>query len=89
MTKLSSDLLPIYELELSCGNEIERVDEPAGTDCPYAVVFKYPLHKMEIESTLYLVPSVRYWQSRDLHYDASAGYVSDTSKHAIAGPVNK
>jgi hypothetical protein len=60
-TKLSEDLLPIYKLELDRGNEVAGVDEPAGTKCPYAVVFKKPLHKTEIEAELVLSPTVRFW----------------------------
>lgn len=88
MSKLSQDLLPIYQLELERGNEVERVDEPAGTNCPYAVVFKKPLHKAEIEEMLDLSPSVKYWESRDPHYSKEAGYRSETTRHAIAGPIN-
>lgn len=88
MSKLSQDLLPIYQLELDKGNEVERVDEPAGTECPYAVMFKKPLHKKEIESELHLSESVKYWESRDWHYEKRAGYYSETTRHAIAGPIN-
>jgi len=87
MSKLSQDLLPIYQLELDKGNEVARVDEPAGTKCPYAVVFKNPLHKAEIESELELPASVKYWESRDSHYPTEAGYYSEATRHAIAGPI--
>ena len=88
MIKLSEDLLPIYKLELEKGNEVKRIDEPAGTKCPYAVIFKRPLHKTEIESELALLPSVRYWESRDPHYPKEAGFLSEETRHAIAGPIN-
>ncbi len=87
MSTLSHDLFPIYQFELDRGNEVERVDEPAGTNCPYAVVLKKPLHKGEIERTLDLLPSVKYWESRDPHYPKEAGYRSETTGHSIAGPI--
>ena len=52
--KLSEDLLPIYRLELQLNNEVVRIDEPAGSTCPYAVIFKLPLHKRQIEMELQL-----------------------------------
>jgi hypothetical protein len=89
MLKLSQDLLPLYQLELNRGNEVKRVDEPAGTECPYGVIFKEPLHKQEIESELCLVESVKYWESRDWHYEEQAQYYSEKTRHAIAGPINR
>jgi hypothetical protein len=87
MSKLSEDLRPIYQFELDRGNEVVRVDKPAGTNCPYAVVFKNPLHKKGIEAELDLPASVEYWESRDPHYPKEAGYYSETTKHSVAGPI--
>lgn len=87
MTRLSDDLRPIYELEINLGNEVAGIAEPAGTECPYAVIFKNPLHKARIDSELRLAPSVSYWESRDPHYPIEAGYLSETTRHAIAGPI--
>lgn len=87
MTKLSKDLIPIYNLELDRGNEIARIDEPAGSKCPYAMIFKRPLHKNEIESELDLPKSIRYWECHDAHYEKEAGYVSDETRHIVAGPL--
>jgi len=36
--KISVDLLPVLDWALSQGNKVLRVDEPAGTTCPLAVV---------------------------------------------------
>ena len=88
MSKLSNDLLPIYRFELdNGGNEVARIDEPSGTTCPYAVVFKKPLNKVAIEGSLDLLPSVKYWECRDPHYPNEAGYYSETTRHALAGPI--
>ena len=87
MLKLSQDLFAIYQLELSRGNEIERVDEPAGTTCPYAVVFKRPLNRGAIESEVELSASVKYWESRDPHFPQEAGYYSETTRHVVVGPL--
>lgn len=87
MQKLSADLVPIYELELANGNEVLRIDEPAGSRCPYCIVFRYPLHKSKIEQSIALPPSVQYWESRDQHYPVEGGYVSEESRHVVSGPL--
>lgn len=86
MWELSDDLKPIYELELQFGNQVLRVDSPAGTTCPLAVVFRDPLHFDEINSRLILPPSAIHWNNNDAHYSIEAGYYSNVSRHAIAGP---
>jgi hypothetical protein len=88
MTALTSDLRPIYELELRCGNEVAYVAEPAGTACPYAVAFKRPLHKAEIARELNLPASVKYWESFDTHYPIEGGYQCELTRHTIAGPID-
>ena len=84
--RLSRDLLPIYHLELELGNELAYVAEPAGTECPYAIGFKQPLHIQEIEQQFDLPATVEYWECDDPHYAIEAGYRSTVSRHAIAGP---
>jgi hypothetical protein len=87
MTALAADLQPIYELELRLGNEINYVAEPAGSACPYAVVFKHPLHQAEIQRALELAPTVKHWESFDTHYPVEAGYQCELTRHTIAGPI--
>lgn len=87
MIKLSKDLIPIYELELDRGNEVARIDEPAGSNCPYAIVFKNPLHKNDIETSLSLAPQVRFHEVRDSHYAKESYYFSERSRHAVGGPL--
>ncbi len=84
--QLSTSLKPIYDLELSLGNEVIRVDEPAGSACPFAVVFRLPLHIDEIGSQLELPETVKLWESDDPHYAIERGYVCEESRHAISGP---
>ena len=64
------------------------LDSKLGTGCPYAIVFKKALQKEVIENELRLPASVKYWESRDPHYPKEAGYFSDVSRHAIAGPID-
>ncbi|MFO0900180.1 MAG: hypothetical protein U0836_22320 [Pirellulales bacterium] len=67
MTELCPSLQPILALELQLGNEIARVDEPAGALCPFAIVMRRPLHKPEIERSLKLGSGVEYWEFSDPH----------------------
>lgn len=85
--ELSSPLRPIYELELELGNSISRIDRPAGTKCPLAVIFRKPLHKKEIAESLVLSELVEYWEKKDPHYPMETGYLCRRSRHVIAGPV--
>ena len=85
--KLSKNLCSIYEYELALGNEVRRVDEPAGSNCPLAVVFEQPLHFAEIAANLVLPVVVERWENRDTHYSLEAGFVCRESRHSIAGPL--
>lgn len=87
MTKLCPSLQPILALELQLGNEIARVDEPAGTECPFAIILRLPIHRTEIESSLRLGSDVEFWECTDRHYPQEAGYFSTVSRHSIAGPL--
>src|SRR5438034_997583 len=58
MATLSRDLQQIFDLELAEGNEVARIDEPAGTTCPYAIIFKNPLHIREIAKEIVLTNPV-------------------------------
>jgi hypothetical protein len=88
---LSPDLLPLAELELSLGNTITRVDQPAGSTCPYAVNFKDRLHRKDIEQAMEqsadISLHIRRWESRDPHYEVQGGYTTDVLRHCIAGPL--
>jgi hypothetical protein len=85
--KLSSKLQAIYDLEIALGNTVIRIDEPAGTQCPLAIIFKNPLNRKKIESSLSLSPSVKWWENHDQHYPIEGGYGCDETGHAIAGPI--
>jgi len=86
--QLSDDLLLIHDLEIRLGNQVIRIDEPAGTACPLAVVFRDPLHFEAIATQLNLPDSVDRWKNEDLHYPLEEGYYSRTSRHTIAGPYS-
>ena len=85
--KLAPSLQGIYDLELSLGNSLDRVEEPAGDRCPLAVIFKNSMHKDRIKSALSLLPSVKWWECRDPHYPIQGGYTCEGTHHAIAGPL--
>lgn len=85
--KLAPNLQAIYDLELSLGNSLDRVEEPAGDRCPLAIIFKRPMHKARIESTLSLPSIVKWWECRDPHYPIQGGYACEETHHAIAGPL--
>lgn len=89
MQELSESLLPIYKYELSKGNEVLRVEENAWSECPLAVVFKYPLHFEEIARYLKLPEIVEQWENRDTHYELEKGFVCQHTKHSLAGPLEQ
>ncbi len=84
--KISTTLQPIVDLELQLGNEIARIDEPAGTESPLGVVFKMPLHIHEA-TQLVLSESVYSWESTDPHYEKERGFACKKSKHLVSGPL--
>jgi hypothetical protein len=84
---LSESLASVIDFELSRGNRIERIDRPAGTRCPLAVIFALPLDIEGYRRLHQLPPGVSTWENRDRHYDLEAGYICERSRHAIAGPI--
>ncbi len=85
--QLSKYLQPIYDLIIASGNKVERIDEPAGTKCPLAIIFKNKINKEVIEQKLKLLPNVQYWENKDSHYPLEAGYSCKVTGHVIAGPL--
>lgn len=81
------NLRAIYDLELSLGNSVNEVDEPAGDRCPLAIIFKHPMHKGKIESALSVPTSVKWWECHDTHYAVQGGYICEETRHVIAGPL--
>lgn len=87
LSKLSSTLKPLVDYELQVGNEVERVDQPAGTKCPLAVIFKSPLDFRGYKEKHGEPKGVERWENRDRHYPLEAGYGCDKTNQAIAGPL--
>jgi hypothetical protein len=84
---LSERLRSIVEYELARGNSIVRVDKPAGTRCPLAVVFAKPLDITGFKGGAALPPGIDTWENRDRHYPLETGYVCERTRHAISGPI--
>jgi hypothetical protein len=84
---LSTRLDGIVEFELQRGNSIERIDRPAGWNCPLAVIFRMPLDIVGFQAVAGIPSGVRTWQNRDTHYPLETGYVCEQTNHAIAGPT--
>ena len=84
---LSNSLKAIVDYELSIGNEIKRIDRPAGTKCPLAVVFKKPLSFRGFIEKNELPAGVERWENKDRHYDQESGYVCEKTRQAMAGPI--
>ena len=82
--RLCHELQPIYESEMSQHNIVARVDEPAGTNCPFSISFAYPLNFSGAND---LLENVEPWESSDPHYPAERGFVCGKHRHAISGPL--
>lgn len=76
----------VVQFELQRGNQIERIDRPAGSNCPLAVIFKKPLDIAGFLSENKNLNGVRTWENKDRHYPLEKGFVCEATKHAIAGP---
>lgn len=86
---LSENLKPIFDFEIGRGNHVERVDRPAGSSCPLAVVFETPLDIPGYIERHGLPNGVRTWENKDRHYPVEAGYVCEETRHAISGPIER
>ncbi len=84
---LSIALKLTVDFELSKGNEIERIDRPAGTRCPLAVVFKRRLNFKGYEDLYGKPKGVEKWENHDRHYDLESGYACEKTGQVIAGPI--
>lgn len=89
ITDLSDKLRPIYEYEIGRGNRVERVDRPAGSKCPLAIIFALPLDIQGFVRAHGLPNGVKTWSNRDQHYPLEDGYLCEETKHAIAGPATR
>lgn len=85
---LSERLKPLVDFELLRGNEIVRVDRPAGTKCPMAVIFQKPLDFNGYKEKHGEPAGVDRWKNRDRHYPLESGYVCEKTRQAIAGPLH-
>jgi hypothetical protein len=81
--KLSPALRPILDLEIGLGNEVDWIEEPSGTRCPYAVVFKRPLHFRVIRVNL---ERLTFWENDDPHYALHVGILCEQTRHCVEGP---
>lgn len=86
---LSELLLPIYNYEINRGNIVARIDEPAGSSCPLAIIFNKPLDFSGFINKHGLPPEVHTWENHDRHYPLEKGYACEKTQHALAGPLKK
>lgn len=87
ITGLSKSLQSIYDYESSRGNYVERIDSPAGTNCPLAVIFHAQLDVAGFINSHGLPVDVMTWENRDRHYPLERGYVCELTRHVLAGPL--
>ena len=84
---LSNTLKGIYDYEIGRGNRVERVDRPAGSNCPLAVIFHAPFDVSGFVTIYGLPDGVKTWENRDRHYPLEKGYVCERTGHALAAPL--
>ena len=83
---LSVSLAQVVAFELARGNSIARIDQPAGSRCPLAVIFARPLDTRGYAAGS-LVEGISTWENHDGHYPLEAGYMCERTRHAVAGPL--
>lgn len=79
--KLTPNLQQIYDLELTLGNTVIRVDDSGHAALPLTIVFEQPLHRTEIEHRISIVSPVRWYV-----VGGFAGYVSEDCRQSLQGP---
>ena len=84
---LTESLAGALAFELARGNSVERVDRPAGSRCPLAVIMARPLDIVGYTAAHGLPTGVDTWENRDSHYPLERGYVCGRTRHAISGPI--
>ena len=87
ITDLAESLRGVLAFELARGNTIVRVDRPAGSNCPLAVILARPLDVAGFKADHGLPADVDTWVNRDSHYPLEAGYFCERTHHALAGPT--
>ena len=85
---LSEILLPVVNFEINRGNQIVRIDRPAGSNCPLAIIFIDPLDIPGYLNAHVLEEKLKTWENRDRHYPLEKGFVCKRTGQAIAGPLN-
>lgn len=87
MTELPEDLSPalreIAERELAAGNAVVSVNRGMWSRSPLVVVFRDRLHFDQIKPR----DEITKFENRDTHYDLEAGYICETTRHSISGPL--
>ena len=84
---LAESLDGLLGFELARGNTVVRVDRPAGSRCPLAVILARPLDIAQFKASNRLPDGVETWENRDSHYLLEAGYICKRTRHAQAGPL--
>ncbi len=87
--RLSTNLVDIFNYEITNGNEVKRIDKNVGSKCSLDVVFYHPLkfrEKYLFDKTKSLPEFVEYCEDKDPHYSIAAGFRCTKTGHAISGP---
>ena len=87
ISDLAKSLSAILAFELARGNTVIRVDRPAGTRCPLAVILARRLDIAGFKASHEFPDCVGTWENRDSHYPLEAGYICERTRHALAGPL--
>ena len=88
LQQLTENLKPIVDYEISRGNKILRIDCPAGTLCPLAVVFEKSLDIAAFIKKYGMPDKVEIWSNTDRHYPLEKGYVCEKTRQALSGPLS-